>query len=362
MNTPDPYQALGVAPTATDAEIKRAYRALAREHHPDRNPDSPIAETRFKTIQHAYDTLSDPAKRAAHDHSAGQVRGPAGPNANLDNIFGALFGGHKSGGWTTGARVAMPGRDIQTTTSLSFRQANDGGSVSLVLPLAVTCNDCGGTGTASGRYGELCPQCQGRGVSDDGPFSFGEPCSLCDGRGSLIERPCLACNRRGSITTNKRITANIPAGVRDGTKIKLAGQGEPGRNGGPPGDLYVVCRVETSKVFARKGPNLEVIVPLTLAEALTGATVTVPTLRGSKQLRVRAGTQPGTIQRLREEGPELPGKNRRGDIHYRFTVVLPDDAGLTAAERKLVKDLADGLTQADPRTGLLARAAEELVA
>ena len=221
------------------------------------------------------------------------------------------------------------------------------------MPVEDTCDTCHGSGAKPGTTPTVCPRCNGRGIEAQGQglFSISQPCRQCGGSGRLIEDPCPTCGGRGVVQKTKRYKANIPAGVREGTRVRLAGKGEPGLNGGPPGDLYVITHVGSSAVFRRKGDNLEVDIPISIVEAIRGGTVDVPTLTGSKKIRVPAGTQHGTIQRLRGEGPpRLSGKGR-GDIHYKLTIDVP--SSLSSEQEKAVDDLAGVLEgEGNPRESL----------
>jgi molecular chaperone DnaJ len=224
------------------------------------------------------------------------------------------------------------------------------------VPTSATCTTCHGSGARPGTTPKICPRCQGRGIESQGQglFSISQPCSRCGGSGTVIEDPCPTCQGEGVVRTVKNYRVNIPAGVRDGSRVRLAGKGEPGRNGGPPGDLYVVTRVQPSPVFERKGEHLEVEVPLTIPEAIRGAEVEVPTLNGRKRLRVPAGTKHGTVQRLRGEGPpKLDRSSRppRGDIHYRFVIDVP--ASLSAEQSEAVEKLSE-VMNGNPRARLFA--------
>lgn len=298
----DLYKVLGVSKGASDEEIKKAYRKLARRYHPDRNPDDAEAEERFKQVQGAYDTLSDPEKRKQYD-AGGETfgsfggrqqpftAGPAGQGGFVDlgDLLSSMFGRGGGGGGPRGF-PPQPGRDLETEVPLSFRQALDGTQV-----------------TVPGAEG-------------------------------------------------KRYKAKIPAGVRNGARIRLAGKGEPGREGGPPGDLYVIARVMPSPVFKQlDGGNLEVTVPITVTEALRGATIEVPTLDGTKKIKVAPGTGHGSVQRLRGEGAPKRGGRERGDIRYRMEIELPQ--GLSEEQAEAVEKLAETLNGADPRADLLRRAA-----
>jgi molecular chaperone DnaJ len=233
----------------------------------------------------------------------------------------------------------------------------EGAQVSVTVPKQATCRTCGGNGAAPGTAPKICPRCGGRGVDaqSQGFFSISQPCPECGGRGQVIETPCPECSGSGLTLQRKRYRVNIPAGVRDGTRIRLAGKGEDGPLGGPPGDLFVTTRVASSPVFERRTDgNLEVKVPITIAEAVEGATVEVPTLRGSKRIRVPAGTQHGTVQRLRGEGPPKPGGRDRGDIRYRFEIEIPSD--LSREQRRALGEFAKTLNDHDPRARILREA------
>ena len=329
-------------------EVKKAYRKLARQYHPDRNPNDKAAEERFKEIQEAYDVLGDADKRKQYDRGTGPFGAAGGGFGGFDpgsfgggfgDILSDLFGrGGARGG--TGRARAQTGRDLETEVRISFEQAMEGAQVPLAVPTSAACPTCRGTGAKPGTSPQICPQCQGRGVETEGQglFSISQPCSRCGGSGTVIEDPCQTCNGTGATRTVKRYRVNIPAGVRDGSRIRLAGKGEPGLRGGPPGDLYVVTRVSESPVFKRKGENLEVEVPLTIPEAIRGATIEVPTLHGRKRLRVPGGTKHGTVQRLRGEGPPRLNAKGRGDIHYRFVIDVP--ASLSKEQKAAVEELS----------------------
>jgi molecular chaperone DnaJ len=363
----DLYKVLGVAKKASDEEIKKAYRKLARKYHPDRNPDDPKAEERFKEVQGAYDTLSDPEKRKQYDaggmfggFGAGGGAGPFGAGAPAGGGFGDL-GDIFSSIFSRGGRAQtqqLRGRDLETEVSLSFDQAINGAKVSVTVPKAERCTTCHGSGAKPGTAPIICPRCEGRGIDaqSQGFFSISQPCPQCGGAGQVIEDPCPTCGGSGLTQQTKRYKVNIPAGVKEGTRIRLAGKGEAGPRGGPPGDLFVTTRVAASPIFKRlDGGNLEVTVPITVAEALRGATIEVPTLNGTKKIKVPPGTRHGTIQRLRGEGPPGPGGKGPGDIRYRLEIELPEK--LTEEQEEAVEKLAEALNGADPRAELLRKAA-----
>jgi molecular chaperone DnaJ len=359
--TSDFYKVLGVGRNASADEIKKAYRKLAREYHPDRNPDDPKAEERFKEIQQAYDTLSDPEKRKRYDaggmfsgFGAGGARGFGGGGftSDLGDLFSSIFGRRGEG-----QQQPMGGRDLETEVSLSFDQAIAGTEVAVTVPKRATCATCDGTGAAPGTAPTTCPRCGGRGIDSQsqGFFSISQPCPACGGRGQVIEHPCETCGGSGLTLQRKRYRVRIPPGVRDGSRIRVAGKGEDAPLGGAPGDLYVVTRVAPSPLYdQRPDGNLEVRVPITIAEAIEGATIEVPTLHGTKRIRVPAGTQHGTVQRLRGEGPPRPGGGGRGDIYYRLEIEVPRD--LTREQKRALGDFAKAMNDHDPREPLLRKA------
>jgi molecular chaperone DnaJ len=234
---------------------------------------------------------------------------------------------------------------------ISFEQAMEGAQVPVSVTVPAACPTCRGTGAKPGTQPTVCTRCQGRGIESQGQglFSISQPCSKCGGTGTEIKDPCPTCHGSGQTRQVKRYKANIPAGVKDGSRVRLAAKGEPGRRGGPPGDLYVVTKVSESPVFKRKGDHLEVDVPITIPEAIRGATVEVPTLNGEKRIRVPAGTQHGTVQRLRGEGPPRLANKGRGDIHYRFVIDVP--SSLTKKQQQAVDSLAD-VIDGNPRERL----------
>jgi molecular chaperone DnaJ len=369
---PDYYKILGVGKNASDEEIKKAYRKLARKYHPDTNAGDKQAEERFKEISQANDVLSDPDKRKQYDRGTGPLGGfnmPGGFDASsfgggfsdiLSNLFGGAGGGGGGGpaggrgGGAGRARTGVQrGRDLETEVSLTFEQAVDGAQVPLAVPTSQPCPTCHGTGAKPGTKPRVCPVCEGRGVESQsqGIFSISQPCSNCNGSGTVIEDPCTTCGGTGAQRSVRRLRVNIPAGVREGSRIRLAGKGEPGLHGAEPGDLYVITRVSDSPVFKRAGDNLEVEVPLTIPEAIRGAVIEVPTLHGSKRLRVPRGTKHGTVQRIRGEGPLKLGGKGRGDIHYRFVIDVP--ASLSPEQSEAIDRLSE-VMNGDPRAKLFA--------
>jgi molecular chaperone DnaJ len=280
--------------------------------------------------------------------------GGGGFASDLGDIFSTFF---SRGGGRGQAQQAVRGRDLETEVTLAFDQAVEGAQISVTVPKQANCASCGGSGAAPGTSPTTCPRCGGRGIDaqSQGFFSISQPCPQCGGQGQVIESPCPACGGSGLTQQRKRYRVNVPAGVRDGSRIRLAGKGEDGPRGGPPGDLYVTTRVAPSPVFGqRPDGNLEVRVPITIAEAIQGATVEVPTLRGTKRIRVPAGTQHGTVQRLRGEGPPRTGSRGRGDIHYRLEIEIPRD--LSREAKRALGEFAETLNDHDPRERLLREA------
>lgn len=366
----DYYEVLGVSKDATQEEIKKAYRRLARKYHPDANPDDPQAEEKFKEISSAYEVLSDPEKRKQYD--AGRMffgRGAQGPGGfrtwqqqgapftgDWADLFKDLFGGGFAGtgfGTPFGAATrqrAQRGQDVTATVRLSFDDAMKGVTAKISVPQSVQCAACGGSGAAPGTKPVTCPQCQGRGVisQSHGFFALTQPCPRCGGEGMVIEKPCATCGGTGTVKTLKKYSVPLPAGIKDGTKIRLKGKGEPGINGGPPGDLYVVAQVDESPLYERRGADLVIEVPVTMTEAALGATVKVPILDGAVALKIPAGTEDGKLLRIKGKGaPKLQGSGR-GDLIARIKVLTPKN--LTREQKELLKKFAE-LRNEDPRAG-----------
>ena len=361
----DYYEILGVKKTATQDEIKKAYRKLARKYHPDANPNDPKAEDRFKEVSSAYEVLSHAEKRKQYDagpsffgqgpQAGGGFRGFRGaqaPGGDWADLFGSLFGGGFSGGFGGGRRQqrAERGEDVAVSVQMSFEDSLKGVTTKVNVPQTVQCKTCGGSGAAPGTGPATCPQCGGRGVvsQSQGIFALSQPCARCGGTGAIIENPCGACSGSGVTRALKKFSVPLPAGVKDGTKIRLKGKGEPGQQGGPPGDLYVIAHVEESPVFGRRGPDLQVDVPVTMVEAALGATVRVPTPEGSVGLKVPAGTQDGRLLRLKGKGAPRLGASGRGDLIARIQVLTPQD--LSGDQKELLKKFAAARDE-DPRAG-----------
>jgi molecular chaperone DnaJ len=351
----DLYEILGVTKNSSQDEIKKAYRKLARKHHPDRNPGDEEAEERFKEISAAYDVLGDPDKRSQYDQLGSRMfTGPGGFGAgdftfegvDLGDLFGGLFGG--TGGRGGGQARGRRGRDVEASVRLSFEDSLHGVTVKIPVELEGPCSACRGTGAQPGTHPVVCPECRGRGVvsQSQGLFALSTPCPRCGGNGTVVETPCRACGGTGRERTTKRYTVKIRPGVQDGTRIRLAGKGEPGWGGGPPGDLYVTTRVAASPLFERRGADLVIDVPVTYAEAALGATVEVPTPDGKISLKVPHGSQEGKLLRIRSKGaPRLNGSGR-GDLLARVRVTVPTK--LTKQEREAIENLQK-VSREDPR-------------
>jgi molecular chaperone DnaJ len=343
-----PYEALGVSKTASQDEIKKAYRKLARQYHPDANAGDKEAEERFKEIQGAYDVLSDPEKRKQYDtfgsadgRAGGFPGGGQGGGFNFD--FGDvsdLFGGFGDiFGRSRGRERATRGADLQAEVSLSFEDSLRGIETQIPVEAELTCSECGGSGAQPGTSPTICPECKGRGVTveSQGMFGLSHTCPRCGGAGTVIEKPCPRCHGSGRERRTKRYKVKIPAGVKNGTQIRLKGKGEPGYGGGPPGDLIVVTRVAESPVYKRRGADLEVEVPVTYADAALGAKVEVPTPEGAVSLKVPTGSESGKLLRIKGRGaPKLRG-NGKGDVLARLRISVPKKPN--KQERELLEQL-----------------------
>src|SRR6266498_4315053 len=352
------YEVLGVAKNATQDEIKKAYRKLARQHHPDRNPDDKSAEAKFKEVQTAYDVLSDPAKRKQYD-TIGNRRVRAGGaggapfdfnigDFDLGDILGGVFG---RGRGATSRPQPQRGADVEAVVNLSFEDSLKGVQTQIPVEVEVACHECGGTGAQPGTTPIICPECNGRGVLSEsqGLFSLSQPCPRCRGNGTVIEDPCPRCRGTGRERRTKRYSVKIPAGVKDGSRIRLRGKGEAGYGGAEAGDLFVVTRVAPSKTYTRRGDDLIVDVPVTFSEAALGANAEVPTPDGPVSVKVKPGTQDGTLLRVKGKGaPKLKGSGR-GDLLARVKVEVPKK--LKKRERELLEELQKQ-SHDDPREAL----------
>lgn len=358
----DFYKVLGVDKSASEKEITKAYRSLARQFHPDANPDDTKAEECFKEISAAYDVIGDDAKRKEYDEirrlgPVGSAFGGGGggfgggnsggggfnfDGVDLGDLLGGMFGNR--GGGRSGGAAAAPakGDDLETRLHLSFDDAVAGVTTSVHLTSDAACSTCKGSGARPGTQPAACSRCGGRGVLDDnqGLFSFSQPCQQCGGRGRVVTDPCSTCHGNGMERRPRQVKVRVPAGVKDGQKIRLKGRGGPGRNGGPHGDLFVVIDVAAHELFGRKGNNLTVDVPISFPEAALGARVGVPTMEGTTvKLKVPAGTPSGKTFRVKGRG--VTSASKTGDLLV--TVVVDVPTTLSDAERAAVEALADAL-------------------
>lgn len=365
----DLYEVLGVARSASDDEIKKAYRKLARQHHPDANPDDPKAEERFKEISAAYDTLSDPDKRKAYDQfgAAGGMGAQGGfdPSAfsdfaqergfDISDLFGDLFGRRRGGGGGgRGRQQPRRGVDLETRVTLSFDDALRGARVTVPVDKDVNCTDCKGTGAAPGTSRSTCPDCGGTGERqvNQGFFAISEPCFRCGGQGTIVETPCGTCRGTGKTRRTKRYTVKIPAGISDGARIRVPGKGLDGEFGGPPGDLWVVVQVLPSERFQRRGKDVIIDVPVTFPEAALGAEIDVPTPLGDKvRVKVPAGSTDGKMLRVRGMGSPSE-KGDAGSLLVRLKLLVPDSLSTQQTEALEKFAALDGGN--DPRAELFA--------
>jgi molecular chaperone DnaJ len=356
----DYYAVLGIPESAEQRDIKAAYRKLSRTLHPDANPGDSAAEERFKEVSAAYDVLGDETKRKEYDEvrRLGPMAGGPGGfsfDGDLSDLLGGLFGrarqrAGRAGGGPTGGTGPQRGADLEAELQLSFDGAASGVETSVNLTSEVACHTCHGTGAKPGTAPKACANCGGRGVVDDdqGFFSFSSPCPACRGQGYLVEEPCPTCRGRGTERKARKVKVRVPAGVRDGQRIRLAGRGAPGRNGGPAGDLFVNVRVAPHPLFGRKGDDLTVTVPITFPEAALGAEVAVPTLDGQPvTIKVPPGTKSGRTFRVRGRG--IASSKKQGDLLATVEVAVPSK--LSKDERKAVEALA-AATNSSPRAHL----------
>ena len=332
---------LGVSKNASSDELKKAYRKLVREVHPDRNPGS---EERFKEVQGAYDVLSDPDKRKQYDRFGSTNGQPAGGGGttfdfgdfDLGDIFGGIF---NRGGGRQQPQRGQRGNDVEVEVRVSFEDALQGVQTTVPVQLELACHTCHGTGAAPGTAPKQCPQCNGSGVvaTSQGLFALQQPCPRCHGMGSIVETPCPTCRGAGRERRTKRYTVKIPAGVKDGTRIKLKGKGEAGFGGAAAGDLYVVTRVEPSKIYERRGDDLVVVVPVSFPTAALGGSVEAPTPGGPVSLKIPAGTEDGKLLRIKGRGaPHLKGDGQ-GDVLARVRIEVPKR--ISKKQRELLEQL-----------------------
>ena len=343
----DFYEILGVAKTASDADLKSAFRKSAMSCHPDRNPGDKQAETRFKELNEAYQHLSDPQKRAAYDrfgHAAFEQGGGVGGmgdgfGASMSDIFDDLFGdimGRRGGRSPTGKER---GADLRFNLEITLEQAYGGTEATVRVPSSVSCETCHGAGAEPGSKPHQCPTCQGRGRlrAQQGFFTVERACHTCHGAGQVIDKPCKACAGRGRVRRDKTLKVNIPAGVEDGTRIRLTGEGEAGTRGGPAGDLYVFLSVRRHQLFEREGADIHCKVPISMVQATLGGSIEVPTLDAKfARINIPAGAQGGHQFRLRGKGMPVVRSAVRGDMYIEIMVETP--VNLTAKQKELLKE------------------------
>ncbi|MEJ5927743.1 molecular chaperone DnaJ [Corynebacterium sp. H128] len=371
------YADLGVSSSADHAEIKKAYRKLARDNHPDKNPGDKLAEERFKKAAEAYDVLGDEKKRKEYDDlkamlasgGFGGFSGRGGPGfpggfqgsqgfedilrdggfaseGGIGDIFGGLF---NRGGHSRTAAAPTRGADVETSITLEFREAAKGTTIPIQLSGEAPCTDCHGSGSKSGNP-SVCGDCSGTGYTSEnrGAFGFSAPCTKCGGSGRVITDPCATCTGTGTVRRTRSITVRIPAGVEDGQKVRLAGQGEAGPNGKPAGDLFVTVSVKPDKVFTRKGDDLQVTVPVSFGELALGGTIAVPTLDAPVRVKIPAGTPSGRVLRVRNRGVHR-ASGAQGDLLVKVEVHIPQNMG--AAETSALRSYVQAEKDAghDPR-------------
>ena len=375
----DYYQTLGVDRKASQDEIKKGFRKLAREYHPDKHSGDKASEEKFKEISQAYETLSDPQKRSQYDEmlrlgafdprtgrpgGQGQYQGfdprifqqggAQFQTGDLGDLFANLFGGGAAGGGQGRRSNAERGDDLEVEVKVSFDDALHGVEVRVPVDKQDVCGNCRGSGAKPGTTATVCPDCQGRGViaQSQGFFALSQPCRRCHGNGTIIEQPCPKCHGHGAVRQTKRYNVKIPAGVKDGTRIRIKGRGGVGRRGGGSGDLYVVTRVAASDIFQRHGDDFVLELPVTFAEAAMGASVHIPTpTKGKVSLKVPAGSQDGRTLRVRGKGaPKLKG-GAHGDLLARLRIVVPNK--LSKDQRELMEQFAR--SQPDPRAELFGK-------
>lgn len=335
----DYYKVLGVDSKASDEELKKAYRKLALEYHPDRNPGNLEAESKFKDAASAYDVLRDPERRAHYDRygTAENFGGGFGFNtedifSQFGDIFGDLFG--FGGGQRSQPNRPTRGDDLRYNLTIDFRQAAKGDDVTVTVPRSTTCDECNGSGAAKNSKRETCTTCAGHGqvMRRQGPFQFNSVCPTCNGKGQIIPNPCPKCHGNGRIQENRDITVHIPAGVFEGARLRLRGEGETGTNNGPYGDLYVVLSVKADDIFEREGQDLIFTAEISFPNATLGIRLSIPTLDENIDFNIPKGTQSGTIFRIQGKGIPYPNERRTGDLLIEVVVKTPTEINAEQAE------------------------------
>ncbi|HEX6321438.1 MAG TPA: molecular chaperone DnaJ [Burkholderiales bacterium] len=346
----DYYEVLGVNKDCSEEELKKAYRRLAMKWHPDRNPDNPRAEEHFKEAKEAYEILAEPSKRAAYDQfghagvdpqTAAGAGGMGGFGDIFSDIFSDIFGGGRGGRSTV-----FRGADLRYNLEITLEQAAHGFETKIRIPAMAMCEICKGTGAKAGTQPATCPTCRGAGQVrvSQGPFSIAQTCPRCHGSGSVIPNPCNACSGSGRVKLQKTLSVKIPAGVDEGDRVRLSGEGEPGLNGGPPGDLYVQVHIKQHPVFQRDHDDLHCEMPISITTAALGGEIEIPTLDGSARIRVPAETQSGKTFRLKNKGIKGVRSQVQGDLFCHVVVETP--VALTERQRQLLREF-DAITRED---------------
>jgi molecular chaperone DnaJ len=361
----DYYELLGVSKGASPDELKKAYRTMAKKYHPDANPNNKEAEEKFKEINEAYEILSDPQKKAAYDQfgHAGVGMGGASPGsgygggfraqdfgggADFEDIFGDVFSNFFGAEGRGRARnQAQEGDDLRHDVTLNFEEAAFGTSKEVKIRKLMTCDTCHGSGAKAGSGRVVCNQCKGTGQirQSQGFFAIARTCPRCGGQGEMPGSPCPNCHGQGRVETERTVSVKVPAGVDEGSRLRLRGEGESGLNGGPAGDLYIFLHVQDHEFFQRDGADLHCTIPISFVQAALGAEIEVPTLEGSVNMKVPAGTQSGKIFRLREKGLRTPHSEEVGDLLVVINVETPTD--LSSKQKKILEEFAAATTEAN---------------
>ncbi len=357
----DFYEQLGCTKTTSAEDLKKAYRKLAMQHHPDRNPGDKEAEKRFKELNHAYDILKDPDKRAAYDRYGAAAfeggNGPAGPGGfqggpgfDFGSVFGDMFDEMFGGTGGRGRRTDTRGQDLRFNLEITLEQSYGGTEATVRVPSSISCEACHGAGAEPGSKPHQCATCQGRGRlrAQQGFFTVERACHTCQGAGQVIDRPCKSCAGQGRVRRDKTLKVNIPAGVEDGTRIRLTGEGEAGTRGGPAGDLYVFLSVRRHALFEREGADVHCKVPISMVQATLGGSIEVPTLDAKfARINIPAGAQGGHQFRLRGKGMPVVRSTQRGDMYIEIMVETP--VNLTSKQKELLKEF-DKVGKTSPET------------